>query len=91
MKTTTILLGAAFLLLSNASVSRAQVDDSPNIAAAPPRMLLLVHQQTKFGSEDERRKLGVATTRAYDRLDVPNFWIDLESLTGERDAFFDPF
>jgi hypothetical protein len=88
---TSILLGAAFLLFSNASISRAQLDASPNIAAAPPRMLLLVHQQIKFGSEDERRKLGIATTRAFDRLDVPNSWIDLESLTGEpQSLFFDP-
>jgi len=92
MKTTTILLRTALLLLASASISRAQVDDSPNIAAAPPRMLLLVHQQIKFGSEDERRKLGVATTRAFDRLDVPNSWIDLEALTGEpQSLFFDPF
>jgi hypothetical protein len=92
MKTIIFFLGAAFLLLSNAVISRAQADDSPNIAAAPPRMILLVHQQIRFGSEDERRKLGVAATRAFDRLDVPNSWIDLVSLTGEpQSLFFDPF
>jgi hypothetical protein len=31
-------------------------------------------------------------SRACDRLDAPNFWIDLQSLTGSREAlFFDPF
>jgi hypothetical protein len=54
-------------------------------------MLLLVHQEFKFGKAGERQKLEVAISRACDHLDVPNDWIDLQSLTGPPEAlFFDP-
>jgi hypothetical protein len=78
-----------FLCAQNAP---AQVDESPNPAAEPPKMLLLVHQEFKFGKEGERRKLEVAISRACEPLHVPNDWIDLESLSGPTEAlFFDPF
>jgi hypothetical protein len=78
-----------FLCAQNAP---AQVDESPNPAAEPPKMLLLVHQEFKFGKEGERRKLEVAISRACGPLHVPNDWIDLESLSGPTEAlFFDPF
>ena len=70
----------------------AQVEESPNIAGAPPKMLLLVHQEFKFGKTAERQKLEVAVSRACDHLNVPNAWIDLESISGPPKAlFFDPF
>jgi hypothetical protein len=70
----------------------AQVDEAPNPAAAPPNMLLLVHQEFRFGKEGERQKLEVAISRACDHLKVPNDWIDLESISGPPEAlFFDPF
>jgi hypothetical protein len=78
-----------FVCALNAS---AQVDEAPNPAAAPPNMLLLVHQEFRFGKEGERQKLGVAISRACDHLKVPNDWIDLESISGPPEAlFFDPF
>jgi hypothetical protein len=78
-----------FLCVQNAS---AQVDESPNPSAEPPKMLLLVHQEFKFGKEGERRKLEVAISRACEHLHVPNDWIDMESLSGLIEAlFFDPF
>jgi hypothetical protein len=78
-----------FLCAQNAS---AQVDESPNPSAEPPKMLLLVHQEFKFGKEGERRKLEVAISRACEHLHVPNDWIDMESLSGPIEAlFFDPF
>jgi hypothetical protein len=79
---------ALWIVCGSSSWAQAQKGAAP---AAPPKLLLLVHQQTKFGKEGERRKLGVATTRACDRLNVPNSWIDLESITGAPEAlFFDP-
>ena len=61
-------------------------------APAPPKILLLVHQQFKFGSEGARQKLAVSITRACNRLDVPNSWIDLQSITGPPEALsFDSF
>ncbi len=88
------LVFVAILFLAMAYVSNAsgQVEDSPNIAGAPPKMLVLVHQEFKFGKAGERQKLSVAISRACEHLDVPNDWIDLQSLTGPPEALsFDPF
>jgi len=84
-------LAVAPLLLACGLNVYAQDQPAPNSAGAPPKMLLLVHQEIQFGKAGERRKLEVASARAYDRLKVPLSWIDLESLTGPPQAlFFDP-
>lgn len=83
---------AILLLLAYASIASAQDEQSPNPAGAPPKILLLVHQEFKFGKEGERQKLEVAISRAFEHLNVPNDWIDLEALSGPTEAlFFDPF
>jgi hypothetical protein len=91
MKSHPRVLTTALLLFSCVLRASAQVDESPNIAGTPPKMLLLVRQQFKSGKAAERRKLEVAVARACDQLVVPNFWIDLESISGSPEAlFFDP-
>jgi hypothetical protein len=92
MKNHRQFLATTLLLLVCAARLSAQADDSPNIAGAPPKVLLLVHQEFKSGKTAERRKIEVGISRACDPLDVPNAWIDLESISGRREAlFFDPF
>jgi hypothetical protein len=84
----------AIILLSAADVSivRAQTEKAASVATAPPRILLLVHQQFKFGSEGTRQSLEVRIARACNHLDVPNSWIELQSITGSPEALsFDPF
>jgi hypothetical protein len=86
--------GLAIIVLwfACASPASAQVEESPNPAAEPPNMLVLVHQEYRFDKQGERQKLEVAIARACERLDVPNDWIDLESVSGPTEAlFFDPF
>lgn len=84
-------LGFLCVLLAHASGVRAQTEKPANTAAAPPKILMLVHQQIKFGSEAARQKLEVSITRACNHLDVPNSWIDLQSVTGSPEVlFFDP-
>ncbi len=74
------------------SSSFAQDEHPPNPAGALPNLLLLVHQEFRFGKEGERQKLEVAISRACEHLKVPNDWIDLEALSGPTEAlFFDPF
>jgi hypothetical protein len=86
------LLPSVLLLFACVSGVSAQDPSTPNTAGAPPKMLLLVHQEIQFGRAAERRKLEIASARAYDRLKVPLSWIELESLTGPPQAlFFDPF
>jgi hypothetical protein len=59
---------------------------------APPNILLLVHQEFKLGSESAREKLDSQIVQACRQLDVPNQWIDLQSITGVPEALsFDPF
>src|SRR5579863_1047301 len=92
MKRKWIIFGMVFLLVTQVSIGSAQTEKPGNAATVPPKILLLVHQQFKFGSEGERRKLAVSITRACNRLDVPNTWIDLQSITGPPEALsFDPF
>jgi len=85
---------AAIVLLSLAysSISLGQDNRTVNPTPAPPNLLLLVRQEIQYGKANARKKLGVAIARACNRLEVPNSWIDLQSLTGPREAlFFDPF
>ena len=92
MKILRSLLFVAPLALSIAHTAAAQEEPTPNPAGAPPKMVLLVHQQVRLGKAAERQKLEIATARDYDRLDVPISWIELESITGPQEAlFFDPF
>jgi hypothetical protein len=59
---------------------------------APPNILVLVHQEFKFDSGSAREKLDAQIARACSQLDVPNQWIDLESVTGPPERIsFDPF
>jgi hypothetical protein len=92
MKTKPFFVAIAFLSMMYVSNLSAQVDESPNPAAEPPNMLVLVHQEYRLDRQGERQKLEVAIARACEHLDVPNDWIDLESVSGPTEAlFFDPF
>jgi hypothetical protein len=87
-----LILTTVFLVFSCATIASAQVEDFPNLAGTPPKVLLLVHQEFKYAKTGERQKLEVAISRACDRVSVPNSWIDLESISGPpRALFFDPF
>ncbi len=87
-------LSFAFIpfLLAYIPGAYAQNDKPSNAATAPPKLLMVVHQQFKFGSEGARQKLEVSIARASNHLEVPNFWISLQSLTGPPESLsFDPF
>jgi hypothetical protein len=85
-------LGIMFVLLTNVSIVHAQTEKPAGTATAPPKLLLLVHQQFKFGSESTRQNLAVSVTRGCSHLDVPNSWIDLQAITGPPEGLsFDPF
>jgi len=92
MKNHRLILSTMLLVSACSSIASAQVEDFPNLAGTPPKVLLLVHQEFKSAKTGERQKLEVAISRACDRLSVPNSWIDLESISGQPGAlFFDPF
>lgn len=92
MKIHRLILTTAFLVFACASTASAQVEDFPNLAGTPPKILLLVHQEFKSGKDGERQKLEAAISHACDHVNVPNSWIALESITGFPKAlFFDPF
>lgn len=59
---------------------------------APPKILLLVRQQIRFGKEGVRHQLELATKLRYDRYSVPVYWLEMESLTGSPEVVaFDSF
>jgi hypothetical protein len=82
-----------FCLLSPNVCSQSETTTSavPE-AAAPPKLLLLGHQQFLPGKAAARGKLEVEIARVCAGLDVPNLWIALDSITGAPEALsFDPF
>jgi hypothetical protein len=92
MKRNRPFLGIVFLLVVSVFSVHAQTEKPAKAGTAPPKILLFVHQQFKFGTESARQKLEAGMARACNRLDVPNSWIDLQSITGPPEAlFFDPF
>jgi hypothetical protein len=86
------LIGMTFVLLAGASLLAGQEQKEANSAAAPPNLVLLVHQDIQRGKGGERQKLEVAMARSGDRLEAPGYWVHLQSLTGAREELsFDPF
>jgi len=84
--------GVILFSLACAHILSGQETKAANPAAAPPNVLLLVHQEILPGRANDRQKLETNMSRACDRLEAPNVWIHLQSLTGPREAlFFDPF
>ena len=91
MKAIRLLAAVSFTIVS-ASISPAQDQKAANPAAAPPNLVLLLHQEIQPGKTKERQKLESSISRACDRLQTPNDWIDLQSISGAQEAlFFDPF
>jgi len=90
-----ILLSLVCVSALSAQENRAvepSVNPPTNPAIVPPNLLVLVRQEIQYGKATARQKLEVAVTRLCNRLDVPNSWIDLQSVSGSRDVlFFDPF
>jgi hypothetical protein len=69
----------------------AQTGNAPTLPTAPPNLLLLVHQQFRFGSESAREKNEIEIAKACRELSVHNQWIALQSISGAPEAlFFDP-
>src|SRR6202008_3394714 len=83
---------AILLSLICACISSGQDPKAATPPAAPPNVLLLVHQEIAPERAGDRQRLETYISRACDRLDATSFWIELQSLTGPREAlFFDPF
>ena len=77
--------GRFLIILACASFCSAQ-------PAAPPKILLLARQQFKSGKGPARERLERATAAAYNKLDVPVYWMEMQAFTGSSEAlFFDPF
>src|ERR1700676_4631039 len=92
MKTASLVIALIALCMARPTGSLGQTEKPASAATAAPKILVLVHQQFKFGSESARQKLEAGIARACNRLDVPNSWIDLQSITGPPEAVsFDPF
>src|SRR5260370_31809228 len=91
----TVIRGLAAMILvwlGYVSISSGQENKTVNPASAPTNLLLVVYQEFPYSKANARNKLEAAIARACNRLEVPNSWIALQSLTGAREALsFDPF
>ena len=83
---------ATALTLTAAIVVAGQVKESAEPATAPPKLLVLVYQKFSFDKAADRDPWEIAMARACQKLEVPNSWIVMESITGEPVVLsFDPF
>jgi len=83
---------AAALTFTLATVVAGQTKESAEPATAPPKLLVLVYQKFSFDKAADRDQWETAMARACQKLDVPNSWIVMESVTGEPEVLsFDPF
>jgi hypothetical protein len=83
---------AAALTLTFATVAAGQVKVSAEPATAPPKLLVWVYQKFSFDKAADRDQWETALARACQKLEVPNSWIVMESITGEPEVLsFDPF
>ncbi|HYL62066.1 MAG TPA: hypothetical protein VE077_05540 [Candidatus Methylomirabilis sp.] len=91
MKMFRCFIAVAVLWTISGPLAGAQSQQAAPSPAAAPEVLVLVHQQFQFGKEGARQKIEAAISRACDQIDVPNLWIDLQSITGEPESLsFDP-
>jgi hypothetical protein len=79
---------AIFLACSCASAILGQGRKTANLAAAPPNLVLLLHQEVQSDRSAERSRLEATFSRACDRLDAPSFWISVQSLSGSQGVLF---
>lgn len=85
------IAAAAAFALAIASVVAGQTKGSAEPVTAPPKLLVLVYQRFSFDKPD-RDQWEIAAAHTCQKLDVPNSWIVMESVTGEPEVLsFDPF
>lgn len=83
---------AAALTITLAVVMAGQTREPAEPATAPPKFLVLVYQRFSFDKAADRDQWETAMARACQKLEVPNSWIVMESITGEPEVLsFDPF
>jgi len=86
------IAAAAALTLTIATVVAGQTKESVESETAPPKLLVLVYQRFSFDKGGDHDKWEIAAARACQKLEVPNSWIVLDSVTGEPEVLsFDPF
>jgi hypothetical protein len=86
-------LGVAWCLLVGlvCGLSSRDLAQTAGSAGAPPKVVLLVHQQMLPGKSGERDKLEAETSRKFDEFGVPIPWLEMEAVTGAPGSlFFDP-
>lgn len=92
MKIASWISGTVAVTLITATGIAAQTVTSVESATAPPKMVVLVYQRFSFEKASERANWEIAMARACQKLEVPNSWIVMDSVTGEPEALsFDPF
>jgi hypothetical protein len=86
-------MAALIFILAGSLMNLLAQDQKPaNMAAAPPHIALLVHQEIFPGKFSDHKRLMTALSHGSDRVDSHRFWIDLESLTGNpEEIIFSPF
>jgi len=85
-----VLSRAVLLLVSlSCGTSLALAANSPG---ALPKFFLIIRQRTEPGKTSARQQLETQMARAFDAKNLPIYWIEMESLTGEPGSLLlEPF
>ena len=80
----------AILLAIPPSVCTAMAQNNTAAAAkaGPPKFLNMVHQELKPGKSGEYDELETSLVRTYNRENIANFWLELESMAGPSEVLY---
>jgi hypothetical protein len=78
-----ILCSVAFAVATFAQEPRTACETT-----APPKFLLLVHQEFQAGKTAARRDLETEISRSSDRLKISLCWVEMEAMTGSPGALY---
>lgn len=81
------------LIVTGVALPAAGQDTRPvNPAIAPPNVLLLARQEYQRGKTAAAQRLQATLAQAGNRLNLPEYWINLRSLSGRPETLlFEPF
>jgi hypothetical protein len=82
------LLAILFLIPAAVCTMVAQDKTAGAAKAGPPKFLNMIHQELKPGRSGEYDELETSLVRIYNRENIPNYWLELESMAGPSEVLY---
>jgi hypothetical protein len=82
------LLAILLAIPPSVGTAMAQNDTAAAAKAGPPKFLNMVHQELKPGKSGEYDEMETSLVRTYNRENIANFWLELESMAGPSEVLY---